>query len=63
MDKPYLLVPVLSHDINRSSWIADRFPLGEGDVETGRVVVDELKEEHFQGQAVLVLRLCPRKLW
>ena len=31
--------------------------LEEGDVEDGRVVVDELEEEHLEGEAVLVLRL------
>ena len=31
--------------------------LEEGDVEDGRVVVDELEEEHLEGEAVLVLRV------
>lgn len=62
MDKQYLLVPVFSQKINRVSRKADRFPFGEGDVETGGVIVDELKEEHLQSQAVLVVRLGPRKL-
>lgn len=62
MDKLYLLVTVFSQEINRVSGIANCFPFGEGDVETGGVIVDKLKEEHLQGQAVLVVRLGPRKL-
>lgn len=62
MDKLYLLVPVLSQEINRVSREANCFAFGEGDVETGGVIVDELKEEHLQSQAVLVVRLGPRKL-
>lgn len=62
MDKPYLFVTVLSQEINRVSRKANCFPFEEGDVETGGVIVDELKEEHLQGQAVLVVCLGPRKL-
>lgn len=62
MDELYLLVSVLSHEIYGRSRKANRFPFEEGDVETRGVIVDELKEEHLQGQAVLVVRLGPRKL-
>lgn len=62
MDKLYLLVPVFSQEINRFSRKADCFPFGKGDVETGGVVVDELKEEHLEGQAVFVVRFGPWKL-
>lgn len=58
----YLFVTVLSHDVNRVSGEADRFPFEKGDVETGGVIVDELKQEHLQGQTVLVVRLRPREL-
>lgn len=62
MDELYLLVTVLSQEIDRLSRIANHFPFGEGDVETGGVIVDELKEEHLQSQAVLVVCLGPREL-
>lgn len=62
MDEPYLLISVLSHEIHRRSRKANRFPFEEGDVETRGVIIDELKEEHLQGQAILVVRLGPRKL-
>lgn len=62
MDKLYLLITVFSQEINGISGIANCFAFGEGDVETGGVVVDKLKEEHLQGQAVLVVRLGARKL-
>lgn len=62
MDKLYLLVPELSQEINRLPGIANRFSFDKGDVETRGVIVDKLKEEHLQGQAVLVFCLGPRKL-
>ena len=34
----------------------------EGDVESWAVEIDELKEEHLEGEAVLPLWLCPRLL-
>lgn len=58
----HLFITVLSQDINRVSRKADRFPFEEGDVKAGRVIVDKLKQEHLQGQTVLVVRLCPREL-
>lgn len=58
----YLLVPVFPQEVNGRSGITDHFPFGKGDVETRRVIVDELKEEHLQGQAVLVVCLGPWKL-
>lgn len=58
----YLFITVLSQDINRLSRKADCFPFEEGDVKAGRVIVDELKQEHLQGQTVLVVCLCPREL-
>lgn len=58
----YLFVTVLSHNINGVPRKADCFPFEKGDVETGGVIVDELKQEHLQGQTVLVVRLCPREL-
>ena len=32
----------------------------EGDVKRGAVQIDKLKKKHFQGEAVLPLRLCAR---
>ena len=33
--------------------------LEESDIEDGRVVVDELEEEHLEGETVFVLSVCP----
>lgn len=57
-----LFITVLSQDVNRLSGIAHCLPFEEGDVKAGGVIVDELEQEHLQGQAVLVVRLCPREL-
>lgn len=61
-EEAYLFVTVLSQDVNRLSRKANRFPFEEGDVKAGRVIVDELKQEHLQGQTVLVVCVCPREL-
>lgn len=58
----HLFVTVLPQDVNGISRKADCFPFEEGDVKAGRVIVDELKQEHLQGQTVLVVRVCPREL-
>lgn len=42
--------------------MANRLPFEESDVETRGVIVDELKEEHLHGQAVLVVGLGPGQL-
>ena len=39
------------------SRVANKFPLEEGDVEDGRVVVDELEEVDLEGEAVVELGL------
>ncbi len=39
--------------------VPDEATLEEGDVEDGRVEVDELEDEHFERQVVLELRLRP----
>ena len=41
------------------SRVAHEATLEESDVEDGRVEVDELENEHFEGQVVLEVRLCP----
>ena len=42
--------------------VADEVALGEGDVEDGGVVVDELEEVDLEGEGVVVLRLRPVQL-
>ena len=37
--------------------VANELALEEGDVDDGRVKVDELEDEHFEGQVVIELRL------
>ena len=55
----YVLVPELPEDVLVLAGIAHESPLEEGYVENGRVEVDELKDEHFERQVVLKLRLRP----
>lgn len=54
-DLEYLLIPVLSQKINWFPRMANRFSFHKGNVEAGGVIVDELKEEHLQSQAVLIV--------
>lgn len=61
-DEPNLFIAVLSQEVDGVPGEADGLPFEEGDVEAGGVVVDELEEEHLQGEAVLVVRLGPRQL-
>lgn len=42
--------------------IADIPALEESDVEDGGVEVYELEEEHLEGEAVLIFRVCPGSL-
>lgn len=42
--------------------MANHFSFHKGNVEAGGVIVDELKEEHLQSQAVLVVSHSPGKL-
>ena len=58
----HLLIAVLSQQVHRLFGISHDLALSEGDVKTGRVIVDELKEEHLEGEAVLILSLGARKL-
>lgn len=59
---PNLFIAVLSQQVDGIPRETDGLPFEEGDVEAGGVVVDELEEEHLQGEAVLVVRLGPRQL-
>lgn len=61
-EEPNLFIAVLSQEVDGVPGEADGLPFEEGDVEAGGVVVDELEEEHLQGEAVLVVRLGPRQL-
>lgn len=55
----HLLVPQLAptKHVGVVSGVAHELPLEEGHVEAGRVVVDELEEEHLHRQLVLVLQV------
>lgn len=57
-----LFIAVLSQEVDGIPGEAHGLPFEEGDVEAGGVVVDELEEEHLQGEAVLIVRLGPRQL-
>ena len=37
--------------------VADELALEEGDVDDGGVEIDELEDEHFEGEVVVKLRL------
>lgn len=58
----HLLIAERPKPVDGLSRIAHHLPFEESDVETGRVIVHKLKEEHLQRQAVLVLRFGPRQL-
>ena len=59
----HLLVPDLAKDVLVVARVADELPLEEGDVDDGGVEVDELEDEHFEGEVVVKLRLCPVHFW
>ena len=46
-----------------ASRVPDEPPLEEGDVDDGRVEVDELEDEHFECEIVVEIRLSPVHLW
>lgn len=48
-----------SKDKSVISWVPNETPLEKGDVKYGRVEIDELKDEHFESQVVVELRLRP----
>ena len=43
--------------------VARELPLEEGHVDQGGVEVDELEDEHFEGQVVVELGLGSMHLW
>ena len=53
----YLLVPERPKDVFVMAGIANKLPFKKCDVDDGRVKVDKLKDENFEGQVVIVLRL------
>ena len=55
---PYIFVSNVAEDMLVVAGVADELALEEGDVEDGRVEVDELEDEHFEGQVVVKVRLC-----
>ena len=59
----HLLISIQPHPVHRLSWVAHHFALEKGHVETWRVVVHELEEEHLKRQTVLIVCPCPWELW
>ena len=59
----HLLIPDLAKYVLVVARVADELPLEEGDVDDGGVEVDELEDEHFEGEIVVKLRLGPVHLW
>ena len=58
-----LLVPEVANNMFVMAWVARELPLEEGHVDQGGVEVDELEDEHFEGQVVVELRLGSMHLW
>ena len=42
--------------------VTNKLPLEEGDVQDGRIEVDELEDEHLERQVVVKIRLCSMHL-
>ena len=59
----HVFIPYVAYDVMVVTGVAHKLPLEEGDVDDGGVEVDELEDEHFEGEVVVKLRLCPVHLW
>ena len=55
----HLLVPESSKDVFVMAGVADKLPLEEGDVDDGGIEIDELENEDFEGEIVVILSLGP----
>ena len=58
-----LLVPQVADNMLVMAGVPSELPLEEGHVDQGGVEVDELEDEHFEGQVVVELRLGSMHLW
>ncbi len=55
----YIFVSDVSDDVAVVSRVSHKPPLDEGNVQDGRVEIDELENEDFEGQVVVKLGLGP----
>ena len=60
---PTLLVSKVADNVFVVAGVARELPLEEGHVDQGGVEVDELEDEHFEGQVVVEFRLGSMHLW
>ena len=58
-----LLVPEVADNMLVMAGVPSELPLEEGHVDQGGVEVDELEDEHFEGQVVVELGLGSMHLW
>ena len=58
----YVLVSDGADDVLVVAGIPHKLALEEGNVQDGGVEVDELEDEHLEGQVVVKVRLCPMHL-
>ena len=58
----YILVSDGANDVLVVAGVTNKLPLEEGDVQDGRIEVDELEDEHLERQVVVKIRLCSMHL-
>ena len=54
----YLFVPQEAKDVIVVARMSHKLPLEEPDVDDGRVKIYKLKNENFEGQIIIIRRLC-----
>lgn len=54
---PYLFIPPVVEHVRIIPRVTHKFSFEECHIETRRVVVDKLKEEHLHGEPVLILKV------
>ena len=59
----HIFIPYVAYDVMVVARVAHKLPLEEGDVDDGGVEVNELENEHFEGEVVVEIRLGPVHLW
>ena len=55
----HLFVPESSKDVFVMAGVADKLSFEECDVDDGGIEIDELEDEDFEGEIVVILGLCP----
>jgi hypothetical protein len=53
----YIFIPQVSENMLVMAWISHKSSFEEGNVENRGIKVDELEEEHLEGQIVIKIRL------